>query len=93
MVEEQAKTIAELEKSLAIAQKERDLEKRENELNQRILQIKDQEIAALSRSFDRIKEIGERSLRLAEIGKPKANWEIQGLLGLAAFGLGFIAGR
>ena len=83
MVVEQAKTIAEFEKSLAIAQKERDLEKRESELNQRMLQIKDQEIAYLNRSFDRMKEISDRSLKLAEVGKPKSNWEIQGLLGLA----------
>jgi hypothetical protein len=30
---------------------------------------------------------------LAEIGKPKSNWELQGLLGLAAFILGFLAGK
>jgi hypothetical protein len=29
----------------------------------------------------------------AEIGKPKPNWELQGLLGLAAFVLGFLAGK
>ena len=43
--------------------------------------------------FDRMKEISDRSLKLAEIGKPKSNMELQGLLGLAAFGLGILAGR
>ena len=29
----------------------------------------------------------------AEVGKPKSNWELQDLLGLAAFILGFLAGK
>jgi hypothetical protein len=39
------------------------------------------------------KRTHDRALKLAEIGKPKANWELQGLLGLAAFVGGFLAGR
>src|SRR4030042_2255226 len=30
---------------------------------------------------------------LAEVGKPKSNWELQGILGLAVFMLGFWAGK
>jgi hypothetical protein len=30
---------------------------------------------------------------LAEVGKPKSNWELQGVLGLAVFVLGFLAGK
>ena len=30
---------------------------------------------------------------LAEIGKPEPNWELQGILGLAAFVLGVLAGK
>jgi len=30
---------------------------------------------------------------LAEIGKPKPNWELQGILGLADFVLGFLVGK
>jgi hypothetical protein len=30
---------------------------------------------------------------LAEAGKSKSNWELQGLLGLAAVLLGFLAGK
>ena len=32
-------------------------------------------------------------LREAEVGKPKSNWELQGILGLAVFVLGFLTGR
>ena len=31
--------------------------------------------------------------KLAEVGKPKSNWELQGVLGLAAFVFGFLAGK
>jgi len=39
------------------------------------------------------KELADRVLKLAEAGKSKSNWELRGLLGLAAFVLGFLAGR
>jgi len=32
------------------------------------------------------------ALKLAEVGKPKSNSELQGIMGLAAFVLGFLAG-
>jgi hypothetical protein len=38
--------------------------------------------------YERQKELTDR-----EVGKPKSNWELQGLLGLAAFVLGFLAGK
>jgi hypothetical protein len=44
-------------------------------------------------AFEKEKELTDRPLKLAEVGKPKSNWELQGLLGLAAFVLGFLAGR
>ena len=39
----------------------------------------------------REKELADRALRLAEVRKPKSNWELQGLLGLAAFAFGFLS--
>ena len=39
------------------------------------------------------KELTDRALKLAEAGKSKSNWELQGLLGLAAFVLGVLAGK
>ena len=34
-----------------------------------------------------------RDLKLAQVGRPKWNSELQGLVGLAAFVLGFLAGK
>ena len=39
------------------------------------------------------KELTDRALKLAEVGKPKSNWELQGVIGLAFFVLGFMAGE
>jgi hypothetical protein len=44
-------------------------------------------------AFEKEKELTDRALKLAEAGKPKSNWELQGLLGFAAVLLGFLAGR
>ncbi len=35
----------------------------------------------------------DRALKLAEVGKPKSNWELQGVLGVAAFALGVLIGK
>lgn len=44
-------------------------------------------------AFEKEKELTDRALKLAEVGKPKSNWELQGVLGMAAFLLGFLAGK
>ena len=44
-------------------------------------------------AFEKEKELTDRALKLAEVGKPKSNWELQGVLGLAAFVVGFLAGK
>ena len=85
---EKDKTISELEKALTLAQKELELERRENEINQRIIAIKDMEIAALNRNFEQMKDIADRALKLAETSKPTSNWQLYGILGLAAFAIG-----
>jgi len=40
-------------------------------------------------AFEKEKELTDQTLKLAEVGKPKSNWELQGVLGVAAFVLGF----
>ncbi len=35
-------------------------------------------------AFEKEKELTDRALKLAEVGKPKSNWELQELLGLTA---------
>ena len=44
-------------------------------------------------AFEKEKELTDRALKLAEVGKLKSNWELQGIMGLAAFVLGFLAGK
>lgn len=44
-------------------------------------------------AFEREKELTDRAVKLAEVSKPKSNWELQGLLGVAVFVLGFLAGK
>jgi hypothetical protein len=44
-------------------------------------------------AFEKEKELTDRALKLAEAGKSKSNCELQGLLGLAAVLLGFLAGK
>src|SRR4030042_4939967 len=44
-------------------------------------------------AFEKEKELTDRVLKLAEIGKPKSNWELQGILGVADFVLGFLVGK
>ena len=44
-------------------------------------------------AFEKEKELTDRALKLAEAGKSKSNWELQGLLGLAAFVLGLLVGK
>jgi hypothetical protein len=47
--------------------------------------LKDQKIALLEKRI--------ANLKLAEVGKPKSNWELRGLLGFVALALGFLAGE
>jgi len=44
-------------------------------------------------AFEKEKELTDHALKLAEAGKSKSNWELQGLLGLAAVLLEFLAGK
>jgi len=74
-------------------EKETDLLKRENELKDRVIGIKDMEIAATRRAFEDMKEISDRSLKLAETAKPKTNWQTIGIGILAAILLGLALGK
>jgi len=44
-------------------------------------------------AFEKEKELTDRPLKLAEISKPKSNWELQGILGLAVFALGVLVAK
>jgi len=44
-------------------------------------------------AYERQKELTDRAIKLAEVGKPKSNWQLQGLLGAMAFAIGLLMGR
>ena len=69
---------------------EESLLKRKSEFKDRIIAIKDMEIAAQKRAFEDMKEVSDRALKLAETSKPTSNWQLRGLLGLAAFVVGVL---
>lgn len=90
LITEQANTIGELRNSLDIKSKELELEKRENDLNKRIIELKDKEIAVLNDANDKLKDVTDRALKLAEVSKPKSNWmyAVVGVVAAFLIGLG-----
>ena len=77
---------------IANLEKELELQKRENELKDRIIGIKDMEIQAQKRAFEDMKEVTDRALKLAETSKPKSNllYIVGGIV--AAFAIGLAIG-
>jgi len=62
-------------------------------IRERLTELAKREAEVYRTAFEKEKELTDRALKLAEVSKPKSNWELQGLLGLAFFALGFLAGR
>jgi len=65
----------------------------QNVIQEKPTELAKRELEVFRIAFEKEKELTDRALKLAEIGKPKPNWELQGLLGLAAFVLGFLEGK
>lgn len=80
------------DQQIANLQKENDLLKRELELKDKIIEIELREIELTRRALNDMKEVTDRALKLAETGKPKSNWQLYGILGLAAFTIGVLVG-
>ena len=78
---------------IANLEKELELTKQEIILKDKILEIKDMELLATRRALSDMTQVADRSLKLAENSKPKSNWQLQGLLGIAAFALGLLINR
>ncbi len=93
LVKEQAETILKLQGALADKVSLLDLEKRENVLNLRIIEIQKREIEGINKNFDQMKEVTDRAIKLVEVSKPKSNWQLQGLLGLAALVVGVLIAK
>ncbi len=77
-----------LEARIANLEKENDLLKQQNIIQEKLTELAKRETEVYRIAFEKEKDLTDRALKLAEIGKPKTNWELQGLLGLAAFVLG-----
>ena len=82
-----------LERSVANLEKENDLLKRQAELQEKLTELAKRETEVYRVAFEKEKELTDRALKLAEVGKPKMSWELQGLLGVAAVLLGVLIGR
>ena len=74
-------------------EKENDLLKQQNAIQEKLTELAKRETEVYRTAFEKEKELTDRALKLAEISKPKSNWQLQGLLGLTAFVVGFLAGR
>jgi hypothetical protein len=85
--------IALLEQRVSNLEKENDLLKQQNTIQKKLTELAKREAEVYRVAFEKEKELTDRALKLAEIGKPKTNWELQGILGVAAFVLGFLAGK
>jgi len=78
---------------IANLEKENELLKRENELKDRITALKDMIIEAKDKAFLDMKEIADRAIALATIGK-KSVWDeiLEWVIRVALFALGVFAG-
>ncbi len=74
-------------------EKENDLLKQQNVIQEKLTELAKREAEVYRVAFEKEKELTDRALKLAEVGKPKSNWELQGVLGVAAFAIGMLAGR
>jgi hypothetical protein len=76
--------IALLEQRVSNLEKENDLLKQQNAIQEKLTELAKSEAEVYRKAFEKEKELTDRALKLTEIGKPKSNWELQSLLGLAA---------
>jgi len=82
-----------LEQRVSNLEKENDLLKQQNAIHEKLTELAKREAEVYRIAFEKEKELTDRALKLVEVGKPKSKWELQGLLGVAAFDLGFLAGK
>ena len=82
-----------LEQRVSNLEKENNLLKQQNAIQEKLTELTKREAEVYRIAFEKEKELTDRALKLAEVGKAKSNWKLQGLLGMAAFVLGFLAGK
>jgi len=74
-------------------EKENDLLKQHSAIQEKLTDLTKREAEAYRSAFEKEKEFTHPGLMLAVVGKPKSNWEFQGLLGAAAFAISLPMGR
>ena len=67
--------------------------KQQNAIQEKLTDLAKREAEVYRTAFEKEKELTDRALKLAEVGKPKSNWELQAILRRAAFVLGFFTGE
>ena len=60
-------------------------------IQEKLTELAKRETEVYRIAFEKEEKLTDRALKLAEVGKPKSNWELQRVLGLTAFVLGFLA--
>ena len=85
--------IAILEQKISILQKENDLLNQQIKMQEQLTELAKRESELYKMAFEKEKELTDRALKLAEISKPKSNWELQGLIGMAALVVGFVLAK
>jgi hypothetical protein len=81
VIEEQKNTIKTLEKALSDERATNKLSDQELELMRQKEELRIQELAMMRQSFNDMKEIADRAIKLAEVSKPKSNiWTTVGLV-------------
>jgi len=83
--------IALFEQRVSNLENENDLLNQQNAIQEKLAELAKIEAEVHRITFEKEKEITNRVLKLAEVGKPKSNLELQGLLGLVFFVLEFLA--
>jgi hypothetical protein len=77
--------IAHLEQRVSNLEKENDLLNQQNAIQEKLTELAKREAEVYRVAFEKEKELTDRAIKLAEVAKPKSNWQLQGVLGLAAF--------
>ena len=82
-----------LEQRISNLEREADLLKQQAAIQERLIELAKRETEVYKIAFEKEKELTDRTMKLAEISKPKTNWELQGVLAMVAFLLGVLAGK
>ncbi len=66
-------------------EKENDLLKQQTAIQEKLTELAKRETEVYRVAFEKEKELTDRALKLAEVGKQKPNWELEGLLKAVCF--------